>query len=378
GDAWSRVAARADQVAERVIQKRLTQQDMMTKVHDLNYLILFAGASQEEAQLRCRLIAGEIAKQLMGEDGSGDLLSVKTGVTPVDGATLFEDTPSLDELASRLAADDSHSEAAAAAAKPKEEAQAPEPTDPLAAVEFVYRPMWDVRRKVVTAFLCLPAVRLAGGQRIIGENAIVGIDTEETQRALDLRILKRVTDDLLTAFNAGRKFLLAVPVHFDTISTAARRLEYLNECRRLSPLASKLMMFEVIGAPEGVPQSRVLELTTALRSRARAILFRSPIWSSNWGDLAQAGIVAAGADLSHEHASETVLVERFVKFVDAAEKRKLGSYLHGLRSLSLTVSAVGAGFHYLSGQPIESLAEAPPDAHRFNLADLYDAMANVD
>ncbi|MBI1777871.1 MAG: hypothetical protein HYR63_21235, partial [Proteobacteria bacterium] len=41
GDAWSRVAARADQVAERVIQKRLTQQDMMTKVHDLNYLILF-------------------------------------------------------------------------------------------------------------------------------------------------------------------------------------------------------------------------------------------------------------------------------------------------------------------------------------------------
>ena len=29
---------------------------------------------------------------------------------------------------------------------------------------------------------------------------------------------------------------------------------------------------------------------------------------------------------------------------------------------------------YLSGQPIENLADAPPDAHHFNLADLYDAM----
>lgn len=35
------------------------------------------------------------------------------------------------------------------------------------------------------------------------------------------------------------------------------------------------------------------------------------------------------------------------------------------------MSAVGAGFHHLSGQPIERLA----DAHHYNLADLYGAMA---
>src|SRR5258708_29552075 len=217
GDAWRRVVDRADQVAERAILKRLTPQDMMTKVHALNYLVLFAGITKEEAQLRCRMIASEIARQLIGEEGSGDMLSVKTGVTPVDGEALFEDTPSLEALAARLAADDSHAEGAAAtpiaATKPSVTA------DPLDQVEFVYRPMWDVRHKVVTAFLCLPAVRLSSGQRVVGENAIVGIDAEETQRALDLRVLKPTTDDLSTAFNPGKNPLIAVPVPFQTIST---------------------------------------------------------------------------------------------------------------------------------------------------------------
>lgn len=374
GDAWSRVVARADQIADRAIQKGLTPRDMVTKVHDLNYLVLFADASVEEAQIRCRMIASDISRQLIGDDGSHELLTVKTGVTPVDGDTQFEDTPSLDELVSRLVA---HVDAADAgvAATPKAAVKTEDSSDPLAAVEFVYRPMWDVKRKVVTSFLCLPAVRLSGGTRIVGENAIVGIDTPEVQSALDIRILKRATSDLLASFNAGRKHLIAVPVHFETISTAQRRFDYLIECRRLPPMAAKLVLFEVVGAPDGVPQSRVLEMTTALRAVARAIMFRTSVWSTAWGDLAQARITAVGADLSDEHASETVLVERLVKFADAADKRKLGSYLHGLRTLSLTVSAVGAGFHHLSGQPIEDLADAPPEAHRFNLADLYDAIA---
>jgi hypothetical protein len=373
GDSWSRIAVRADQIAERSIRKSLGDRDIMTKVHDLNYLVLFADASQDEAQLRCRIIASDIARQLIGEDASGELLTVKTGVAPVDGDTSFEDAPNLDDLVSRLVAE-SETGSVPIAAAPAVSVAASDTAGPLAAVEFVYRPMWDVRRKVVTSFLCVPAVRLAGGRRVIGESAIAGIDTEQVQRALDRRILERAITDLLAAFNADRKHLIAVPVHFETVSTSVRRLEYLRECQRLPPVAAKLLLFEVVGAPDGVTQGRLLEITTALRAVARGVIFRASIWSTGWGDLGLARIVAVGADLSSEHASETVLVERLVKFADAADKRKLGSYLHGLRTLSLTVSAVGAGFHHLSGQPIATLADAPPDAHRFSLADLYDAI----
>ena len=365
GDGWSRVAEHADQIAERAIQKRLTERDILSKVHDLNYLVLFAGVSQEEAQLRCRMIEAEITRQLIGDGSSGDLLTVKTGVMPVDDASYLADMSTLSEMVSRFAAKD----AAPDAAKP-----AAAPPDPLANIEFIYRPMWDVKRKVVTSFHCLPALRQPSGHRVIGTDAIVGIECEEAKQALDFRLIEKVAADLSSAFAEGRKHLIAIPVHFDTISTFAGRVEYLNRLRSLPPAVMKLVLFEIVDPPDGVPQSRVLEISAALTARSRALIYRTSIWSSNWGDLTQARIAAVGADLSREHAPETSLIERFVKFAEAADKRKVSCYLHGVRSLSLTVAAVGAGFHYLSGPPIENLVDAPPDAHRFNLANLYDGM----
>lgn len=379
GDGWSRVAERADRIAEQAIRRRLNSHDIMTKVHDLNYLVLFTGVPQEEAQLRCRMIADDIARELLGDEGSAELLEVKTAVAQVDKEVSFEETPSLEALSSLLLA-------GAEGASPPTDAQPParpraawtQPADPLDAVEFVYRPMWDVKRKVVSAFLCLPALRLPGGQRVVGEQSIPGIESEDVQKTLDNRLLDRVLEDLSKVAQAGRRLLLALPVHFNTIAAASRRLEYLNECRRLPPGVAKLLLFEIVGAPSGVPQSRILELATALRTQSRAVLFRTPIWSSGWGELSQAGILAVGADLSRENAPEATLMERFVKFAETADAKRLGCYLHGLRSLSLTVSAVGAGFHYLSGQPIADLADAPPDAHHFSLADLYDATVGTE
>jgi len=378
GDNWSRVAERADRIAEQAIRRRLSSHDIMTKVHDLNYLVLFTGVPQAEAQLRCRMIADDIARELLGDEGSAELLEVKTAVAQVDKVS-FEETPSLEALSSLLAA-------GAGGASPPADAPPParpraawtQPADPLDAVEFVYRPMWDVKRKVVSAFLCLPALRLPGGQRVVGEQSIPGIESEDVQKTLDSRLLDRVLEDLSKVAQAGRRLLLALPVHFNTIAAASRRLEYLNECRRLPPGVAKLLLFEIVGAPSGVPQSRILELATALRTQSRAVLFRTPIWSSGWGELSQAGILAVGADLSRENAPEATLMERFVKFAETADAKRLGCYLHGLRSLSLTVSAVGAGFHYLSGQPIADLADAPPDAHHFSLADLYDATVGTE
>ena len=45
--------------------------------------------------------------------------------------------------------------------------------------------------------------------------------------------------------------------------------------------------------------------------------------------------------------------------------------------MSLTVSAVGAGFHYLSGQPAATLSDASPDAPHFNPTGLYDTFGTT-
>jgi len=71
GEKWPRVVARADRIAERCITRSLGDRDIMTRVQNLSFLVLFADVPQEEARLRCRITANEIGKQLIGENGAG-------------------------------------------------------------------------------------------------------------------------------------------------------------------------------------------------------------------------------------------------------------------------------------------------------------------
>ena len=53
------------------------------------------------------------------------------------------------------------------------------------------------------------------------------------------------------------------------------------------------------------------------------------------------------------------------------DKLKLDAYVHGLRTTSLTSSAVAAGFRYVDGNSVRSLADAPREVQRYSPADLY-------
>jgi hypothetical protein len=70
-------------------------------------------------------------------------------------------------------------------------------------------------------------------------------------------------------------------------------------------------------------------------------------------------------------AREENLLVDFEKFVVAAEKAHLLTYLHGIRSGSLALGAVAAGFNCVDGAAIGSAEANPKDALRFSMQDLY-------
>jgi hypothetical protein len=169
----------------------------------------------------------------------------------------------------------------------------------------------------------------------------------------------------------GRRLVVSFPIHFESVSTPTRRGALLERWRTLPAETRKLGVFEVVGAPEGVPQGRLAEIVNQLRNESRGVLMRVPLATPSFRNFSDTGVLAVGVELGVSVATEERLMRSFREFVTNAERARLVTYIHGLRSFSLTIGAIGAGFAYVDGDPVSSISDQPEDAYRFALEDLY-------
>jgi hypothetical protein len=380
GDRWDRVANRADEIASKAIERRLTAADVYTRYQELNYLIIFAQLSKEQAQLKCALIAEEITKHLLGEDVGAELLDVKTMLSALDGYAVFEDVPSVETLALRLAGDEAAAAQGAAARgappSPDEndawwETDPGVDSDPLAAVQLVYRPMWDVKHNAVTTYLCVPAVSGPAGRLLVGESELSSLDDAAVIQRLDFMVQRRVVTDLRKLLAAQQRMLLCLPVHFETLASHARRTKYIELCQRgIPPHGTKQLAFELTGVPPGVPLSRLLDLSSVLRRFGRGILLRTTVDQLHFRTPNESGIAGVGFENKHP-ASESRRIQEMEQFAAAAKKVGLVAYVHGLESISLTTAAIAAGFDFVDGRVVKSVVDHPETAYSFDVSDLF-------
>src|SRR3546814_3724623 len=112
---------------------------------------------------------------------------------------------------------------------------------------------------------------------------------------LDLIIMNTALCDLVRLAESGRKLLLAATLHFESVATTSRLAEYVKLCRLVPPDLQQLLIFELIEVPVGVPQARLLELTTILKRYSRSVLLRLPLTDP---------VFRPANERSEEHTSE--------------------------------------------------------------------------
>src|SRR5665213_4006270 len=95
GVAWKRLAARADQITRNTIKRYLLPGDIFAAFGGTNYVIVFASLDNEGARMKCFLIAREVTKALLGEEGA-ELISVGTAVAQLDGTFSIDQMMSAD------------------------------------------------------------------------------------------------------------------------------------------------------------------------------------------------------------------------------------------------------------------------------------------
>ncbi len=413
GADWPRIAERAERIARNTIARHLFPGDMFAALPDERYIILFAHLSEHQARTKSRLIAKEIGDTLLGDE-SGDALEVKAAARHPDKKSLiYSEIPSLATLA--LAAPESDvippipaSVAAPRRVAPKQRHEElvaidcglpisrepmscePSPTSredephwsplvPSANAEvafrfsnrrrvarllqkprFVYRPVWDTQLHIISGYRCSSS-----------SADIPGTD-EEALAALDFAALIRIQDDLRELKRDGKRLLLSLPIHFETLSRTNRRFDYIAALRDGLPEGTTpLLIAELVRVPDGVPKTRLIELTAPLQPHCRAVVARLPLETTDFAAYAGAHIPHVGCLIGRHAGPELTTMKLLSRFSDGARKAGLIAFVGGASSLSLVAAAVGAGFRFIDGECIAKSMEKPGPVVSFELSDVY-------
>jgi hypothetical protein len=402
GPSWRHVADRADRIARNVIERHLGPGDIYATSGNDSYITVFARLSELEARVKCYLIGNEIVRTLLGEDAA-EYLEVKTAVSRVDGSvdlqavgsmeTLFEGAEVISPLAPPLEPapepplEPAPSAPAAEAAAgdldkdlgfvpikrdrpPPRKSDAPR-ANLLAGVEFVFRPMWDPMRNVIATYLCVPQVKLSDSDDAMSDATLAVAGDSDAIARLDSITIARVKEELEAMAADGRRVIIAMPIHFETLCSAARRRRCAAEIAAIPEPMKQYLVVEVVDVPAGVLKSRLMEVIAPLRLHCRAVSLRVALGTTDFSHLRGIAVSAVGADIAHLAKSEVILMQQLARFQRAAAKAEVVTFLHGAQSRSLVVAAVGAGFHYVDGNAVAATLGRPDRILPFQLADLY-------
>jgi hypothetical protein len=383
GPAWERVAERADLIARGAIERRLAPEDVYAAWKEVNYIIAFADLSETQSHLKCRLIQEEITKALLGEQAQ-EGAEVKMVVTKPSGELVFEDLPSVELLLAPTAAPGGEATAsgepgamAMIAGHGQRSAEQAAKEDVLAGLRFLFRPMWDPSKRVLSAYLCLGLVSTSDvGNTLALADMTVATDPEGMQR-LDRLVLRRVIAEVTALIEQRRKVLIAAPLHFETLCSVARRREVAAALAELPPGAKELILVEIVDTPDGVPQMRMNELVAPLRPHSRAVIVRQQLTSTDFSSLKDIGVAGVGADIGAHLSGEFVVMQQMARFRAAAEKAGLLALIRGVHSRSLAAAALGSGYYYIDGDAVAPAVRHPEEIRNFELFDIYRSLASA-
>lgn len=401
GDRWPEIAGKVDTAARRIIDMRISAGDSYMGFEGPIFVVLFQGLDEDAAKAKCAMIAAEIEKKLIGGDGlalavrasaarlephlTSELIDPRTlgwSLIKKDRPDEIDDQPrwtGMEHPVGRTVIDwkrVSQERASAVTLVPVRRGQDMEMENPwqplmpdVASVavpepHFVYRPMWNVARGAVSTFHCFP-------MRDAMAHATMLFTDEISALKLDLLTLRRTVEDIKTGFETSTPFIIGLPVHFSSLTDFRVRQTFRQACDLVPEPYWRRLVCEIISAPEGVPTARMHEAVGAAGRYFRAVNVRLPLSRPDMGVVVGSGAVAVGTDLSaHLELEEKRMMNLMDQFTDAAEKHALRTYVHGVRSTSLTASALGAGFNYIDGAPV-GVSQFPQRMYRFMTEDIY-------
>jgi GGDEF domain-containing protein len=377
GKDWERVRDKVHRQTQRIIERHIAPRDVYFPGGPDDYVLVFAEMGKAAAQLICAKITQEVQRTLLGDSETVEI-GVRTLVSETDGSLRIEKAKLSDLVASAAVAaqavDPVAPPAGATAASQSrspawETMQATRAAPRQAAAsalavygEIVYRPIWDVQREALTTYLSRRAPPVTKTQP--------PPPSPEQLAQLDSEALRSGIEVLADLYQNKFRLRLSFPVSFEAISAVPRFRSYLELCRAIPEDLRKLVAFELVDLPTGVPNGRLAELAAALRPYCGLVTATVDWVRTDLSQYANTGIRMVNAVILPGTEEKRTLAD-MDRFARAAEKAGLLTAVEGVTTSSVALAAKGAGIGFISGDRIGPCIEVPEHMLRFTWSELY-------
>ncbi|MDW3206486.1 MAG: response regulator [Alphaproteobacteria bacterium] len=406
GDArWDKLRDHAMGLVVSAARQYCGQEDQFHRCPDNSVLVVFADDSSDRIRITTAQIVDSVNSVLRPSDRTNgvhvEAQISKVGSQTNDGAIGAEQIVSamhptarsaagLENAALQMKANEFHGTAGSETDSPGPLPKRPKPecfpslrgilskkfqllkTNP---IRFMYFPIWDIRRRYVGIFGCVPNRDLGtmGGNQwnygVLGETPepgeIADLDTACMERAL-LGAVEHLSNECPS--------VICPNVHFETISARRGREQVID---LLSSMPSELRDFvslKVMHIPEGIPETRLAEVLGPLRGLVSSLSVEVSLTDNMLANshrisrLRSSGFQAILVGLPRE--ARKMHVEIAMETARSIQKVGAISGILGVRDSKLLIELAYSGLDLCGGKAIGVAVRSLPTPYPFDAKNL--------
>lgn len=223
-------------------------------------------------------------------------------------------------------------------------------------VQHQFEPVWNAQHEVITTYICA-----AKSIEIAAEpGKTVTLDELELNTRIEAEFSSlRVGLRYLSGYIAtGDRFLLGVPISFETLSSPLGRTRMASICRGLPALYRQYLVFYVTDMPLGVAQSRVSEFVSVLRPFGKVVASVAS-GCRNFSAYQGLGLFAIALDLRAEWALTDKMKSDIVYTGAAGRYSKLTTMLYGVNDAAVLPLGQAADIQLFHGLAVMAARQVP-------------------
>jgi hypothetical protein len=395
GERWPRIRDGVYARLEMLLRNKLGPNDLFIRIGDTAYLITMPTTEAEDVSAICTRVAYDLHTSFLGECGLAQI-HVDTVVGGEDDALILKRLPptTVQGLAERMgfadllagsgpskshpgihhASHPSHGQTVQGFPAPHDHSHhhlshghvVPN-VDAKLEIEHQFQPVWSVPNAAVTTYGCeAKAVRIAGRPAVVSP---VSLPPRE-RLVIEMSTLRHGITVLEHSHVLGKRFLLDLPLSFDTVGSPAGRMEMLGALRDLSHTYRSFITFVITGVPLGVGQTTLANMVTALSPFGRAVVATVHPATRAFTVYQGIGLKAIGYNLTEFPPRPAFSPEDSERLAQFARRNGLGTFLYGVRDKNTLKYAQDAGIQFLCGPAVAAPTDQPRGMWRLSWAEV--------
>ena len=362
GPLWDEIGGSIRARLESILQTRLSPESFYERASDTRYVIVTPQAQNDDGAIAALRIASELEATLNGRCDL-DRIHIEEAKFKEQGKIkshrIWPEQLSL--LAQRgqiFDAGDPSQAGQGLSGRADRRRQAKRPSKRHSGLEIVHQfePVWDAKNEVISTYLCTP--QSIESRDAPGEKVKLAELTQGERTMAELSCLRSGVGQLSRSLESGDRFLLGVPISFETLCTPSGRAEFGRTCRGLPAFYRPYIMFLLTDLPVGVTQSRMTDLAMIIRPFGHVIASVSGA-CRNFSAYDGNGFTAFAFDPSKETGGADLTHARIRRVGRAGQANRLGPMIVNVSDAQTLAIAIASDYQLLHGAAVAPPVKVP-------------------